>query len=113
MPGYRLFRPYGTTSPFGCFAPSGLVHLFESSFPQKWLLAAGGRDDSVHAQVFDHLSVVVFSVAYGKGGNAGPGVGPVSLFYFLECVLRGHGVRCLAGKGKGIFDSFHDFVFAG
>ena len=43
-----------------------------SSVVRLVIATASGRDDAVHAQVFHHLSVVVESVSYPKGGDKQP-----------------------------------------
>ena len=73
--------------------------------------AAGWRDDSVHAQVNDHLSVVVHGMGDAEGGHSGSGA-----FVFaerFEGVGSSDGVDRLVGVGVGILERLDDVVFAG
>jgi hypothetical protein len=74
-------------------------------------VAAGRRHDSVHAQVDDHLSVVVHGVGDAEGGGSG-----ARAFVFaerVEGVGGGDGVDRLVGVDVGILERLNDVVFAG
>src|SRR5579863_4785204 len=67
--------------------------------------AAGGRNDAVHAQVFDHLAVVIHEVGEAEGGLAGAG----AVVGLDERVVGGDAVDVGVGLREGVFEGLHDF----
>lgn len=70
---------------------------------------ANGRHNSVHAEIFDHLSVMVVGVRDSKLGQT------QACGFALPCRLQ-HVVACQCGsrsvtQGKGVFEERDDFSF--
>src|SRR5207237_5832302 len=74
------------------------------------LTAARGRDDTVHSEIFDQLTVVIERVSWGKGGQeearSGRLVIPGDRLHEVRVVQRGYS---LVAKSKRIFQELNDF----
>ena len=75
------------------------------------LLNAGWRNDAVHAQVFDHLPIMIVGMSQAKSGSAGAGARLFVLAHHDECILRRNGSDSLVGEGKGILQCLHQLIF--
>src|SRR3954469_12130494 len=72
------------------------------------LLPAGGRDDAVHAQVLDHLSVVVEGVRDREAGQVQPRRFTANRLQIVVEILRGQRGRRLVADGEGVLEELDD-----
>ena len=80
------------------------------SLSKQRLLRAGWRYEAVHAQVFDHLAIVVVAVGGGEGCDGGAGAEAVDGLDGDEGVLGGDGRDRLVCICERRFQGSHCFV---
>ena len=80
-----------------------------SHSPSLGFRAAGGWDDSIHAEIFNHLTVVVVGVGDAKLGQTQ--ARGFAVPRRLQHVFRGQCGSSAVAEGKGILEELDDFGF--